>query len=74
MVSRKILETYTVPELKAEMRKVKTAFNYGKLRKDELIDLMMANKEKFKHIKSKPTVIKMKVLFEGSKPKPKAKK
>jgi hypothetical protein len=74
MVSRKILETYTVPELKAEMRKVKTAFNYGKLRKDELIDLMMANKEKFKHIKSKPIVMKMKVLFEGPKPKPKAKK
>ena len=44
------LESHTVKSLKAEIRKVKATFNYGKLKRAELIDLMVKNKDKFNHI------------------------
>ena len=49
------LESHTVKSLKAEIKKVKTSFNYGKLKKDELIDLMLKNKDKFNHIQHADT-------------------
>ena len=46
-----ILNSHTLKVLKSEMRKVKFSLNYSKLKKSELIDLMIKNKEKFSHIK-----------------------
>ena len=50
-LTREILRSHPVRNLKAELRKLKKSLNYGKLRKEELIDLMMKNKDKFQHIK-----------------------
>ena len=45
------LESHDVKTLKSEVRKVKAGFNYGRLKKAELIELMLKNKDKFNHIK-----------------------
>ena len=50
-VTREILESHTVPNLKKELAKVKKSLNYGKLKKSELVDLMLKNKQHFNHIK-----------------------
>ena len=36
-VTKEILQSHPVKNLKAELRKVKKTLNYGKLKKDELI-------------------------------------
>ena len=51
MVTREILNSHPVKNLKAELSKVKKSFNYGSLKKSELVELMLKNKELFKHIK-----------------------
>jgi len=51
MVTREILNSHPVKNLKAELSKVKKSFNYGSLKKNELVDLMMKNKQLFSHIK-----------------------
>ena len=48
--SKKIIADEKEKERKAELRKLKKSLNYGKLTKDEIIDLMMENKDKFNHI------------------------
>ena len=52
-VTKEILQSHPVKNLKAELRKVKKTLNYGKLKKDELIKLMLKpeNINFFKHIK-----------------------
>lgn len=52
MVTREILRTYTVEDLKKEIRKTNIS-NYHGLKKEELIDLMLDNKERFMHLKGK---------------------
>jgi len=44
------LESHDVKTLKSEVRKVKAGFNYGRLKKAELVELMLKNKDKFNHI------------------------
>lgn len=51
MITREILNSHPIRNLKAEIRKVKKTLNYSKLTKDEIVDLMMKNKDNFKHIK-----------------------
>ena len=73
-VTREILNSHPVSSLKTELAKVKKSLNYGKLKKEGLIDLILKNKEHFNHIKKyeappKPTP-KPK---EPEKPKPKPK-
>lgn len=48
---REILKSHPVANLRAEMKKFKSSLNYGKLKKAELIDLMMKHQDQFKHIK-----------------------
>ena len=52
-ITKEILESHPVKNLKAEIRKVKKSFDYSKLKKPELIELMLKpeNKDFFKHIK-----------------------
>lgn len=50
MITREILNSHPIRNLKAELRKLKKSFNFSKLTKDELIDLMMEKKDKFNHI------------------------
>lgn len=52
-VTKEILESHPVKNLKAELRKVKKSLNYGKLKKPELIELMLKpeNIDFFKDIK-----------------------
>ena len=66
MITREILNSHPVRNLKAELSKVKKSFNYGSLKKNELVDLMLKNKELFKHIK-------MYEPPQRKKPEPKAK-
>lgn len=66
MVTREILNSHPVKNLKAELRKVKKSFNYGTLKKNELVELMLKNKEFFNHIK-------MYEPPQRKKPEPKAK-
>jgi len=47
-----ILKTYSVVELRKEVGKARMK-NYSKLKKGEVMDLMMKNKEKFHHLKGK---------------------
>tara|TARA_R110002050_G_scaffold176361_2_gene309318 strand:+ start:1316 stop:1963 length:648 start_codon:yes stop_codon:yes gene_type:complete len=73
-VTREILKSHPLSSLKTEVAKVKKSLNYGKLKKEGLIDLILKNKEHFNHIKKyeappKPTP-KPK---EPEKPKPKPK-
>tara|TARA_R100001440_G_scaffold50685_1_gene70675 strand:- start:1538 stop:2110 length:573 start_codon:yes stop_codon:yes gene_type:complete len=51
MITREILNSHPVKNLKAEIRKVKQSLGYSKLNKNELVNLMMKNKENFNHIK-----------------------
>ncbi len=48
---REILFSHPVANLKKEISKVKKGFNYGKLSKVGLVNLMIENKDLFKHIK-----------------------
>ncbi len=50
---REILESHPITNLKKEVGKLKKSLNYSKLKKSELIDLMMKPnlRENFKHIK-----------------------
>tara|TARA_R110002012_G_scaffold231734_1_gene404424 strand:- start:76 stop:531 length:456 start_codon:yes stop_codon:yes gene_type:complete len=50
-VTREILESHPVVNLKKELAKVKKSLNYGKLTKSGLVDLMLKNKQHFNHIK-----------------------
>jgi molecular chaperone GrpE (heat shock protein) len=56
---REILESHPVANLKKELAKLKKSLNYSKLKKSELIDLMMKPnlRDNFKHLKMyvKPT-------------------
>ena len=52
MVTREILRTYTVADLKKEISKSNIG-NYHKLKKEELIDLMLQYRERFMHLKGK---------------------
>tara|TARA_R110002051_G_scaffold288166_1_gene350908 strand:- start:210 stop:929 length:720 start_codon:yes stop_codon:yes gene_type:complete len=49
---KSILESHTVTSLKAEIRKVKKTFNYSKLKRAELIELMLKHPTDFNHIKT----------------------
>ena len=79
-VTKEILESHPVKNLKAELRKVKKSLNYGKLKKPELIELMLKpeNIDFFKDIKMfekpprkprKPKSKKQEPPKEESKPK-----
>ena len=50
MLTRAILASHPVSSLKAELKKAKTSLNYGRLKKNEIIDLMLKNKALFDHI------------------------
>ena len=52
MPTLEILKTYSVTELRKEVGKARMK-NYSKLKKSEVIDLMLKNKEKFHHLKGK---------------------
>ena len=47
---RDILKTHPIANLKKEVKKVKQKFKYSKLKKKEIIDLMVENDELFNHI------------------------
>ena len=47
-----ILKTYTTPELKKEISKTNLK-RYSKMKKIEVINLMMKHPQKFKHIEAK---------------------
>jgi len=80
-VTKEILQSHPVKNLKAELRKVKKTLNYGKLKKDELIKLMLKpeNINFFKHIKMfmppprKPKTNKEEPKKETKKEEPKKK-
>jgi hypothetical protein len=67
MPTEEILKTYSVVELKREIGKARLK-NYSKLKKAEVVALMMKNKERFHHLKGKSKAPKAKPA-----PKPKAK-
>jgi hypothetical protein len=48
---RIILETHTVKSLREAVSKAKTKLNYSKLKRSELIDMMVANHTLFKDMK-----------------------
>ena len=52
-VTREILNSHPVATLKKEISKTNIK-GYSKMKKSEIIDLMMANKSRFKHIKMAP--------------------
>ena len=67
---REILESHPISNLKAELRKLKTSLNYSKLKKAELINLMMKPniRDNFKHLKM---YVKPERKKPERKPKPK---
>lgn len=69
MPTVEILKTYSVIELKREIGKARIK-GYSKLKKAEVLDLMMKNKEKFHHLKGKGKAPK---ATGGAKPAPKPK-
>lgn len=69
MPTVEILKTYSVIELKREIGKARIK-GYSKLKKAEVLDLMMKNKEKFHHLKGKSKAPK---ATGGAKPAPKPK-
>ena len=79
MLTREILNSHPVKNLKAEISKVKKGFNYGTLKKADLIDLMLEFKDLFSHIKmykpperKKPVPKPKPVLKPKEKPKEKS--
>jgi hypothetical protein len=69
MPTEEILKTYSVVELKREIGKARIK-GYSKLKKAEVVSLMMKNKEKFHHLKGKGKAPK---ATGGAKPAPKPK-
>ena len=69
MPTVEILKTYSVVELKREIGKARIK-GYSKLKKAEVLDLMMKHKEKFHHLKGKSKAPK---ATGGAKPAPKPK-
>jgi len=67
MPTEEILKTYSVVELKREIGKARLK-NYSKLKKAEVVALMMKNKERFHHLKGKGKAPK---ATGGAKPKAK---
>lgn len=61
MPTLEILKTYSVTELRKEVGKARIK-NYSKLKKSEVMDLMMKNKEKFHHLKGKVKAPKAKAV------------
>ena len=61
MPTLEILKTYSVTELRKEVGKARMK-NYSKLKKSEVIDLMLKNKEKFHHLKGKVKAPKAKAV------------
>ena len=59
------LETHTLRSLKYEVAQVKRQLNYSKLKKDELIKLMIKNKDLFSRVKAVPNGFKH--IFEKGK-------
>jgi hypothetical protein len=60
MVTRDILNSHSVSTLKKEISKTNVK-GYSKMKKAEVVDLMMKNKERFAHIKHKNLVKSAKV-------------
>tara|TARA_R110000772_G_C13138573_1_gene423724 strand:+ start:110 stop:718 length:609 start_codon:yes stop_codon:yes gene_type:complete len=72
MISKEILNSHPVSTLKKEIAKTNVK-GYSKMKKAEVVELMMKHKEKFGHIKKKEKAKPAEKPKAKSPPKPKAK-
>jgi len=70
-LTRDILNSHPITTLKKEISKTNIK-GYSKMKKNEVVELMMKNKERFGHIKMAERVRKTKNVKPKSAPKPKS--